>query len=90
MDDQQIRQFTYLHTHRAIPSGTRVTTHCGIKHLETMRISLNQYDLLDRFREDPLGYFLKIPLSLHLTAQQLIYNVMVWEVIFPGAPHDEI
>ena len=68
----------------------RVTTHCGIKHLEAMRRALDRYKLLDRFLQGPLGHFLKMPLSLHLTAPQLIYHVLLREVTFLGARHDEM
>ncbi|XP_052181137.1 uncharacterized protein LOC127794229 [Diospyros lotus] len=90
MAEQQTIKFTYVHTHRILPPGMRVTTHCGIKHLEAMRRALDRYKLLDRFLQGPLGHFLKMPLSLHLTAPQLIYHVLLREVTFPGAHHDEM
>ncbi|XP_052179901.1 uncharacterized protein LOC127793158 [Diospyros lotus] len=90
MAEQQTTKFTYVHAHRILPPGMRVTTHCGIKHLEAMRRALDRYKLLDRFLQGPLGHFLKMPLSLHLTAPQLIYHVLLREVTFSSAHHDEM
>ncbi|XP_052193900.1 uncharacterized protein LOC127802228 [Diospyros lotus] len=55
-----------------------------------MRRALDQYKLLDRFLQGPLGHFLKMSLSLHLTAPQLIYHVLLREVTFLGVRHDEM
>lgn len=87
MDGQQ-RQFTYVHANR-VPR-TQVTIHCGIKNLEVVREALIQYGLFNRFVQGPLGHFMEIPLSLHLSAPQLIYQVLVREVTFLGARHDEM
>ena len=90
MAEQQTTKFTYVHAHRILLSGMRVTTHCGIKLLETMRHALDRYKLLDRFLQGLLGHFLKIYLSLHLTTPQLIYHVLLREVTFLGTRHDEM
>ena len=90
MAEQQTTKFTYIHAHWILLPRMRVTTHCGIKHLEAMRHTLDRYKLLDRFLQGPLGHFLKIPLSLHLIAPQLIYHVLLREMTFLGVRHDEM
>ena len=90
MVEQQTTKFTYVHAHRILPPRMRVTTHYGIKYLEAMHRALDRYKLLDRFLQGPLGHFLKMHLSLHLTAPQLIYHVLLREVTFSGARHDEM
>ena len=90
MADQQTRQFTYVQANKVIPLGMQVITHYGIKHLDVIHYSLERYKLLDRFVRGPLGHFLEIPLSLHLTSPQLISHVLIKNVTFSGARDDQM
>ena len=88
--DKQSRQYTYVHDDRVLPPGTRATTHCGINQLGPVRLALGRYNMLDTFFLGPLSHFLQIPLSLQMSTPQLIYQVLLREVIFPEARDDEM
>ena len=88
--DPQSRQYTYIHDQRVLPPGTRATTHCGINQLGPVRLALGRYNMLQSFLSSPLGHFLQIPLSLQMSAPQLIYQVLLREVTFPEAREDEM
>lgn len=45
--------------------------------------------MLDIFEKGPLGHFLQIPLFRQISAPQLIHQVLLREVTFPGARKDE-
>ena len=66
------------------------TTHYGLHQLVIVCEALGRYRLLQTFTKGPLGYFIQIPLHDEYSVPQLVGEVLVREVTFPGAWEDEM